>query len=94
MALIKMLDIFIGLDSGPAHIAAAFHIPSVVLFGPQNPELCRPYSKVCEIVIKDGYFCRPCDQIHCLMRNHTCMQAIEVEDVFRAVKKQLEKVRI
>src|SRR4051812_28194946 len=29
--------LFIGNDSGPAHIAAAFGIPMVVLFGPSNP---------------------------------------------------------
>lgn len=91
MALIKVLDLFIGLDSGPVHIAAAFNIPTVVLFGPQNPELCRPYHKACEVVIKDGFACRPCDQIHCFKKNCTCMQAIEVEDVFRAIKKLLKK---
>lgn len=85
MALFKTLDFFIGLDSGSAHIAAAFHIPSVVLFGPQVPELCRPYSEVYEVVIKNGFLCRPCDQIRCIRRNDTCMQAISVEDVMAAI---------
>jgi len=32
MALIRISDIFLGFDSGPHHIAAAFEIPSIVLW--------------------------------------------------------------
>jgi ADP-heptose:LPS heptosyltransferase len=35
--------LFIGNDSGPAHIAAAFGVPVVVLFGPSNPVTWAPW---------------------------------------------------
>lgn len=37
-------DLFVGNDSGPAHIAAAFGIPLVVLFGPSDPRIWGPWK--------------------------------------------------
>ena len=36
--------LFIGNDSGPAHIAAAFGVPVVVLFGPSDPVTWAPWK--------------------------------------------------
>jgi ADP-heptose:LPS heptosyltransferase len=36
-------QLFIGNDSGPAHVAAAFGVPVVVLFGPSNPVTWAPW---------------------------------------------------
>jgi heptosyltransferase-3 len=36
-------QIFVGNDSGPAHIAAAFGVPVVVLFGPSDPVTWAPW---------------------------------------------------
>lgn len=44
MALIERAALFVGNDSGPAHVAAAFGRPAVVVFGPSNVELWRPWS--------------------------------------------------
>lgn len=44
MALIARSSLFVGNDSGPAHIAAAFGRPLVVIFGPSNVELWRPWT--------------------------------------------------
>jgi heptosyltransferase III len=41
--LIRGASLFIGNDSGPAHIAAAFDIPTVVLFGPSNLSTWGPW---------------------------------------------------
>ena len=37
-------ELFIGNDSGPAHIAAAFGVPVVVLFGPSDPVTWAPWK--------------------------------------------------
>ncbi|MBZ5633976.1 MAG: glycosyltransferase family 9 protein [Acidobacteriia bacterium] len=37
-------QLFVGNDSGPAHIAAAFGVPSVVLFGPSDPVTWAPWK--------------------------------------------------
>jgi len=43
-------QIFIGNDSGPAHIAAAFGIPSVVLFGPSDPITWAPWKTEAKVL--------------------------------------------
>jgi ADP-heptose:LPS heptosyltransferase len=50
-ALLSKAAVFIGNDSGPAHIAAAFGTPSVVLFGPSNPAIWGPWQTEAEIVV-------------------------------------------
>lgn len=41
--------LFAGNDSGPAHIAAAYGVPSVVLFGPSSPDIWHPWR--CESAV-------------------------------------------
>jgi heptosyltransferase III len=41
---------FIGNDSGPAHMAAAFGLPCVVLFGNSNPAIWGPWRTEAEVV--------------------------------------------
>ena len=43
-------QLFIGNDSGPAHVAAAFGIPSVVLFGPSDPVTWAPWRTACQVL--------------------------------------------
>ncbi len=49
-SLMNSASLFIGNDSGPAHIAAAFGVPSVVLFGPSNPCIWAPWQTRSEVV--------------------------------------------
>lgn len=35
-------DLFIGIDSGPAHIASGFNVPSIIFFGNVNPKVAYP----------------------------------------------------
>jgi len=54
-ALLSKAAVFVGNDSGPAHIAAAFGTPSVVLFGASNPAIWGPWQTESEIVVaQDG----------------------------------------
>jgi ADP-heptose:LPS heptosyltransferase len=41
--LLAGAQLFVGNDSGPAHVAAAFGIPVVVLFGPSDPVTWSPW---------------------------------------------------
>ena len=43
-ALLAGASLFLGNDSGPAHIAAAFGVPVVVLFGPSDPVVWAPWQ--------------------------------------------------
>lgn len=51
-SLLAPAKLFLGNDSGPAHMAAAFGVPSVVLFGPSDSVVWAPWRT--ENVILDG----------------------------------------
>jgi heptosyltransferase-3 len=46
--------LFVGNDSGPAHIAAAFGIPVVVLFGPSDPVTWAPWRTEARVLTSPG----------------------------------------
>jgi heptosyltransferase III len=49
-AMLSGASVFIGNDSGPAHMAAAFGVPTLVLFGPSKPAIWGPWRTESEIV--------------------------------------------
>jgi len=50
-AVLSKASAFIGNDSGPAHIAAAFGVPSVVLFSTSNPAIWGPWRTESQIIV-------------------------------------------
>jgi heptosyltransferase III len=53
-SLMSGADLFIGNDSGPAHVAAAFGIPVVVLFGPSDPATWAPWRTESRVLTSRG----------------------------------------
>jgi ADP-heptose:LPS heptosyltransferase len=53
-SLIASAVVFVGNDSGPAHMAAAFAVPSVVLFGASDPAIWGPWRTRCEVLTAHG----------------------------------------
>ena len=49
-SLLRFASLFLGNDSGPAHIAAAFGVPAVVLFGNSDVEVWRPWRTQSEVI--------------------------------------------
>jgi ADP-heptose:LPS heptosyltransferase len=49
-SLLAGASLFAGNDSGPAHMAAAFGIPVVVLFGPSDPIVWAPWQVEAEVL--------------------------------------------
>jgi ADP-heptose:LPS heptosyltransferase len=58
-SLLAGARIFVGNDSGPAHVAAAFGIPVVVLFGPSDPVTWAPWRTESQVITSPG----PIEQI-------------------------------
>lgn len=91
-ALLSQARLFIGNDSGIAHIAAAVATPSVVIFGSSNTAHWRPWAKApAEIVIEEmecqpchGYFCEKFEQPECIRR-------VPVDRVVAAVARVLNE---
>jgi ADP-heptose:LPS heptosyltransferase len=75
-ALASRSDLFVGNDSGIAHIAAAVGTRSVVVFGSSNIAHWRPWSRAeSEVVFEEmpcqpchGYFCEQFEQPECILR--------------------------
>jgi lipopolysaccharide heptosyltransferase II len=75
-ALAARSQLFVGNDSGIAHIAAAVGTPSVVVFGSSNVAHWRPWNRAAaEVVFEEmpcqpchGYFCEQFAQPECILR--------------------------
>lgn len=85
MALIKRCNFMVTNDSGPMHIAAAFGVPLVAIFGPTDHASTSPYTEKAVIVRKD-VACAPCKLREC-PTDHHCMTAVTAEDVVAAAIK-------
>lgn len=84
MAVLSECQLMITNDSGPMHVAAAFDVPIVAVFGPTDHTTTSPWSQKCRIVRK------PIDCAPCLLRqcptDHRCMRSILPEDVLDAAR--------
>ncbi len=53
-SLVAGASLFVGNDSGPAHMAAAFGVPVAVVFGRSNPEVWGPWKAPGERIVARG----------------------------------------
>jgi heptosyltransferase-2 len=90
MALIKRCDFFITNDSGPMHIAAAFGVPQVAIFGPTDQTTTSPFSDRAVVVRQDAE-CAPCLLREC-PTDHRCMMGVVSDDVVAAALRLKEKI--
>ncbi len=84
----KNAALFIGNDSGPAHLAAFYGIPAVILFGPINPERSGPIA-ITNTSIYNNIECSPCHFTLAGCLDNRCMKSITVEQVWKEVEKKL-----
>ena len=83
---IEKLDLFITGDSGPMHIAAAFNIPTVAIFGPTNSIETSQWMNEKSITLQKELDCQPCMKRVCPLNHHQCMKLISEKEVLAAVK--------
>ncbi|MFH1620451.1 MAG: glycosyltransferase family 9 protein [bacterium] len=92
MALMPNLSLFITNDSGPMHVATAFGVPTLAIFGPTTRELgFFPYGEGHRVMEKK-LRCRPCG-LHggrkCPRSHFLCMRLITADEVFQAAEEML-----
>jgi ADP-heptose:LPS heptosyltransferase len=92
--LIARAAVYIGVDSGPAHVAATTNTPIVELIGPTRPERSRPWRDprcFTEMIDSGPLPCRPCDQRRCAPGDFRCLTSIRAEQVVAAAGRALEQ---
>jgi heptosyltransferase II len=87
MSFISSLDLFITGDSGPMHLAAAFQVPTVAIFGPTKDIETSQWMNEKSVIVKKNLKCQPCMKRTCPLNHHKCMKQIEASDVLEAIKK-------
>lgn len=95
-ALLKQCSLFIGNDSGPLHLAAALHIPTIGLFGPTDPRQFYPYRAPLHRFIYKGLSCSPCYRFGGGIWQYVprcskayCMEAITINELTSVVRELL-----
>lgn len=83
---ISNLDLFITGDSGPMHVAAAFQVPTVAIFGPTKDDETSQWMNDKSIIVKKNLDCQPCMKRTCPSQHHDCMNLIKAVDVLDSVK--------
>ena len=79
--------LFVGNDSGPAHMAAAFGIPSAVIFGSSNSSIWGPWRTKHEVIETD-WDCKPCPGDRCYEFDEPrCILSVEIARVEAAINR-------
>jgi len=91
---IKNLDILVTNDSGPMHIAAAFKIPTISIFGPTDMNATSQWKgNGINISLDKPLACQPCLQRTCPLGHRDCMKKISSKRVIKALEMLIIKTK-
>ncbi len=89
-ALASKAKIFVGNDSGIAHIAAAVETPTVIVFGSSNINHWQPWTNARHEIVFEKMPCQPCAGYFCKeFAEPECIKRVSVENVIEAIEKVL-----
>jgi lipopolysaccharide heptosyltransferase II len=90
-ALAARARVFVGNDSGIAHIAAAVNTPCVVIFGSSNRDHWRPWTDAPNEIVFNEFACQPCPGYTCgVYGDPKCIKSVKAADVIAAVGRLLK----
>ena len=79
-------SLFITNDSGPMHVAAAYQVPTVAIFGPTRHKETSQWMNKKSKIVRHDMDCSPCMKRECPLKHHKCMTSITALEVIEAVK--------
>lgn len=87
MAAVKRCEVLLTNDTGPMHIASAFQVPVVAIFGPTDWRTTSPFGST-HAIVRQPVDCAPCLLRECPI-DHRCMTGVTVDQVHEAAVRQL-----
>jgi heptosyltransferase-2 len=87
MAAVKRCEVLVTNDTGPMHIAAAFQVPVVAIFGPTDWRTTSPFGSA-HAIVRQPVDCAPCLLRECPI-DHRCMTRVTVDQVYDEAVKQV-----
>jgi ADP-heptose:LPS heptosyltransferase len=94
-ALASKARVFVGNDSGIAHIAAAVDTPSVVIFGSSNRVHWRPWTDAPNQMVFNEFHCQPCAGYECReFGAPRCILEVPPSVVFTALERVLAASKV
>jgi predicted lipopolysaccharide heptosyltransferase III len=92
-ALASHASIFVGNDSGIAHVAAAVGTPAVVIFGSSNRDHWRPWTDAPNEIVFNPFECQPCPGYECAVFGEPrCILSVTADQVIAAVDRVVKDV--
>jgi heptosyltransferase-2 len=79
-------SLFITNDSGPMHVAAAYQVPTVAIFGPTKYIETSQWMNEKSKIVRHEIDCSPCMKRECPLKHHECMTSITAKEVITAVE--------
>jgi heptosyltransferase II len=83
-AVIERCAAFVSNDSGLMHVASMLAVPTVGIFGPTNPDICRPSGRG-HAWHYLGLPCAPCYKHECPLGTLDCMRNITPKAVLESL---------
>ena len=94
-ALAARSRLFVGNDSGIAHMAAAVGTPCVVVFGSSNVAHWRPWTTSQSEVVHEEMKCQPCHGYFCAeFENPQCILRVPAERVVAAIDRLMRETSL
>ena len=83
-------SLFVTNDSGPMHVAAAYQIPTVAIFGPTRYKETSQWMNKKSKIVRHEMECSPCMKRECPLGHHDCMKGITALEVIEAINLDLK----